>query len=259
MISLNKAELQIIVDLAEGKLQQDAWLAWWDAHAQHLEDILSKGAFLKLKPRCRDENNSRAILSSQLGAWDLLDKLAIPYQRSERYQQQWQAEFAEYSQKQQALASEKQKRFSPIINHLKPNFPQFSKLLKRKFEDINALQAAASAVEIQAVENRLGITLPITLRDFFMCCQSVSMEGFTLQLDGMFIHPTTIDGQTALCIGDYWLEADGDQLLIISTSQQQNDCAVYYYAHAQQGSVKYLDSSFKHWLETLARSTLFEE
>ena len=39
-----------LLDLAEGRETPESWRSWWDEHEPELENLLSRGEFLKLKP-----------------------------------------------------------------------------------------------------------------------------------------------------------------------------------------------------------------
>ena len=43
-----------LLDLAEGRETPESWRSWWDEHEPELENLLSRGEFLKLKP-CRHD------------------------------------------------------------------------------------------------------------------------------------------------------------------------------------------------------------
>ena len=49
---MNKESLTAkLLDLAEGRETPETWQNWWDEHETELEALLSRGEFLKLKPR----------------------------------------------------------------------------------------------------------------------------------------------------------------------------------------------------------------
>jgi len=85
--------------LAYGRLDPEAWLAWWDNHEVEVEKSLSRGWFLRLKPRGRHGASINGILfDSQCGACYLLDQLKIPYDRSNRYEVASEQEMAAFHQ-----------------------------------------------------------------------------------------------------------------------------------------------------------------
>ncbi len=56
-----------------------------------------------------------------------------------------------------------------------------------------------------------------------------------------------------LCLGDFFLEADGDQVLFDLRAGAGEDPPVLYYAHAVP-QVREIAPSFSAWVERLSRS-----
>ena len=53
-----------LLDLTEGRETPESWRSWWDEHEPELENLLSRGEFLKLKP-CRHDFRWVPVLTSQ--------------------------------------------------------------------------------------------------------------------------------------------------------------------------------------------------
>jgi hypothetical protein len=249
-----------IKDLAEGRLEPADWLAWWDAHAAELESASPRGWFLKLKPRgVADSGANRAASESQDGACVILGALNVAFVRSDRYQRAWEEDFRRFEEAQKAKSKLLAKQFEPQLRALGEPFPRFARFLKRRVENIDVLDGPASEEEIDAAERSLGTPLPIACRRFFLCARVLNLDGFSIGLNDVFPHPASIGAQSpALCIAEYWLEADGDQVLVESHPQPASDPPVYYYAHAE-GKVRKLAASFTDWIEALPRSPVFKE
>lgn len=250
-------------ELAEGRLDPEAWLAWWGAHVGEVEAACSRGAFLRVKPTHLDSAPSRSALISQQGVCTLLDSLGVAYVRSDRYQQQWDADFERFVADQKAKKKALAEKFKPSIAALGAHFPAFARMLTKRAEAIDRFEEPATAQEIDAVEAAIGVPLPAALRQFFGCTKALELEGFSLGLTQVFSHPAPIktgsDSAAAICIAEYWLESDGDQVLIKHEPQSATDPAVYYYAHSQAGATKKLADSFTAWLEKLPRSPVFRD
>ena len=59
----------------------------------------------------------------------------------------------------------------------------------------------------------LGFTLPSQVREFFLLTAGINVStGVILSLSGMF--NLTIHGERYCVLGEFWKEADGDQLLL---------------------------------------------
>jgi hypothetical protein len=251
-------------ELAEGRLEPNDWLAYWEAHVQELEAACPRGWFLKLKPRgVADSGVNRAALESQQGACAILGALNVAFSRSDRYQLAWDEDFRRFEEAQKAKAKLRAKQLEPHLRALGVSFPKFARFLGRRAADVDELDGPASEQEIDEIERRLGVPLPISYRRFIACARTLSLDGFSMGLSQVFTHPASISTQSppvpALCIAEYWLEADGDQVLVETHPQPAEDPPVYYYAHADGGKVRKLAASFSAWIESLPRSPVFRE
>ena len=80
------------------------------------------------------------------------------------------------------------------------------------------------------------------------------MDGLWIDLDSLFWHPTGGGGRY-LCVGDYFLEGDGDQLLIEPGAP--NASVVFYYAHGgPETRVRHHAQSIADFLERLPEEYL---
>ena len=88
---MNKESLTAkLLDLAEGRETPETWQNWWDEHETELEALLSRGEFLKLKPR-RHGFQWVPVLGSQKGAIAILEKSGTAFEASNLYQEQYLA------------------------------------------------------------------------------------------------------------------------------------------------------------------------
>lgn len=215
------------------------------------------GWFLRLKP-------NGSVLNSQTGACYVLKILKLPFVRSDRYQQAWKEEFDRLRAAEKTRKSLQAETFAPVISNLAVRFQKFARFLKKRASDIDQLAEPASESDIRTLEEGLGISLPMVVIQFFKCTKSLRLDGLSLGLDQVFQHPASIDEQhsatKAICIAEYWLEADGDQVLLESTSRPADDPPVFYYAHSGgKIKVRKLASSFSAWIESLPRSPVFRD
>ncbi|HWL08204.1 MAG TPA: SMI1/KNR4 family protein [Planctomicrobium sp.] len=139
-----------------------------------------------------------------------------------------------------------------------------ARFLKTQTERLECLDAPATHDDITAFEQSIGIPLPATYRQFLLCTRQLKLEGLSLGFDDIWSHPALIPLETgtsaALCIADYWLEADGDQLLLEWTATPKDDPGIFYYAH-EEGSnrARPLSMRLSQWLESLPKSPIFRE
>ena len=85
-------------------------------------------------------------------------------------------------------------------------------------------------------------SLPAQVREFFLLTAGVNVStGVILSLSGMF--DLTIHGERYCVLGEFWKEADGDQLLLCPGEE-----TIWYYAH-EQDKVKRLCNDMTELLE----------
>jgi len=251
-------------DLAEGRLEPDAWLAWWTAHAAEVEAACPRGWFLKLKPTQLGSGANRAAAISQEGACRVLESLQVSFQRSDRYQRAWEADFDQFCAAQETRKQLRAEQYEPGLSSLGDSFPKFARFLKKRVGDIDRLEGPASESEIEMIEEGLGVPLPAVFKQFLRCTKALSLDALTLGLDQIRRHPALIDdppsGKETICIGEYWLDADGDQVLLEYCTQPVRDPVVYYYGHsAGTRTARKLAATFSGWIEALPRSPALRE
>jgi len=135
---------------------------------------------------------------------------------------------------------------------------------------------ARSADELAKLEQALGIALPVSYKRFLGVCGGLWLLGGNIQMGPQhpFIHdfPSFEDltpqqqsvvklragtwpppSHGMLCFAEYFLEADGDQVLFdISGGLVDGECPVYYYAHEESPArVTRVAESFGDWIENV--------
>ncbi len=230
-----------LLDLAEGRETPESWRSWWDEHEPELENLLSRGEFLKLKP-CRHDFRWVPVLTSQKGAIAILEKSSTAFEASNLYQEQYLAELDAFCKEQERVQRKKQKEFKANNSELFCRYPKFSKALAKALEPSDEIQPAATEEQIASQESVLDFTLPAQVREFFLLTAGIQVStGVILSLSGMF--DLTIHGERYCVLGEFWKEADGDQLLL-----RPGEETIWYYAH-EQDKVKRLCSDMTELLE----------
>ena len=75
------------------------------------------------------------------------------------------------------------------------------------------IKPAATEEQIGNQESKLDFTFPSQVREFFLLTAGIQVStGVILTLSGMF--DLTIHGEKYCVLGEFWKEADGDQLLL---------------------------------------------
>ena len=230
-----------LLDLAEGRETPESWRSWWDEHEPELENLLSRGEFLKLKP-CRHDFRWVPVLTSQKGAIAILEKSSTAFEASNLYQEQYLAELDAFCKEQERVQRKKQKEFKANNPELFCRYPKFSKALAKALEPSDEIQPAATEEQIASQESVLDFTLPAQVREFFLLTAGIQVStGVILSLSGMF--DLTINGERYCVLGEFWKEADGDQLLL-----RPGEETIWYYAH-EQDKVKRLCNDMTELLE----------
>lgn len=239
---MNSEVLMIkLLDLAEGREPPETWRSWWDEHESELETLLNRGEFLKLKP-CRHDFQWVPVLTSQKGAIAILEKSGTPFEASNLYQEQYLAELDAFCKEQERVRREKQKEFKASHPELFGRYPKFSKALAKVLDSTDEIRPAATEEQIGNQESVLDFALPSQVREFFLLTAGINVStGVIVELSGTF--HLTIHGERYCVLGEFWKEADGDQLLLRSGEE-----TIWYYAH-EQDKVKRLCNDMTELLE----------
>ena len=215
-----------LLDLVEGRETPETWWSWWVEHETELETLLSRGEFLKLKP-CRHDFQWVPVFGSQKGAIAILEKSGTAFETSNLYQEQYLAELDAFCKEQGKVQREKQKEFKTNNPELFGRYPKFSKALAKGLDPSDEIQPAATEEQIRNQESVLDFTLPSQVREFFLLTAGINVStGVIVELSGTF--NLTIHGERYCVLGEFWKEADGDQLLL-----RPGEDTIWYYAHEQ--------------------------
>ena len=104
------------------------------------------------------------------------------------------------------------------------------------------IKPAATEEQIAGRERVLDFTLPAQVREFFLLTAGINVStGVIVELSGTF--HLTIHGERYCVLGEFWKEADGDQLLL-----RPGEETIWYYAH-EQDKVKRLCNDMTELLE----------
>ena len=236
---MNKESLTVkLLDLVEGRETPETWRSWWDEHETELEALLSRGEFLKLKP-CRHGFQWVPVFGSQKGAIAILEKSGTAFEASNLYQERYLAELDAFCEEQKRVQREKQAKFKADNPELFRRYPKFSKALAKVLDLSDEILPAATEKQIADQESTLDFTLSSQVREFFRLTAGIQAStGVNLTLSGMFA--LTIHGERYCVLGEFWKEADGDQLLL-----RPGEDTIWYYTHEQ-------DKVSEHfWMRTM--------
>ena len=230
-----------LLDLAEGRETPESWREWWNEHEAELESMLNRGEYLKLKP-CQHGFQWVPLFGSQKGAIAILEKNSIAFEASNLYQERYLAELDAFCKEQERVQREKQKEFKTNNPELFGRYPKFSKALAKVLDSTDEIQPAATEEQIENQESVLDFALPAQVREFFLLTAGINVStGVIIELSGLF--ELTIHGNRYCVLGEFWKEADGDQLLLCPGEE-----TIWYYAH-EQDKVKRLCNDMTELLE----------
>jgi len=230
-----------LLDLAEGREPPESWREWWNEHEAELESMLNRGEYLKLKP-CQHGFQWVPLFGSQKGAIAILEKNSIAFEASNLYQERYLAELDAFCKEQERVQREKQKEFKTNNPELFGRYPKFSKALAKVLDSTDEIQPAATEEQIGNQESVLDFALPAQVREFFLLTAGINVStGVIIELSGLF--ELTIHGNRYCVLGEFWKEADGDQLLLCPGEE-----TIWYYAH-EQDKVKRLCNDMTELLE----------
>ena len=140
------------------------------------------------------------------------------------------------------MQREKQGKFKADNPEMFRRYPKFSKALAKVLDPSDEIKPAATEDQIGNQESVLDFTLPSQVREFFLLTAGINVStGVILTLSGMF--DLTIHGERYCVLGEFWKEADGDQLLL-----RPGEDTIWYYAH-EQDKVKRLCNDMTELLE----------
>lgn len=169
-----------------------------------------------------------------------------------------------------------------MLDQAKPFFPKLAELAP-KFE-LEGVLPAASQAEVDQIEADIGVPLPASYKQFLQCTRGFWLMGGVVQFGEQhpFVHefepfeslpsahqaivklkggvwPPPSNGM--LCFAEFFMEADGDQVLFDTSNGLVNrEYPVVYYAHnARPPSVRVLASSFTAFVEEFLEYEAFND
>ncbi|GEM_PF-1023883 len=263
-------------DLAEGKTDSDAWLAWWRDHFTEFEVCCEREVWYWFDPaqrgfdnrhverrwRCTFDNYKpswklRLTAGFQVRALALLAAFGIPCNLVGTYADALTDTEADEARTETADRARKEAAFSAGIESLLAAFPELARALKKHIVDIDELAPGLAVRQLDALENRLGLELPAAYRQWLSLTGSFwfrHLDMRSLQIRRLPADPPF--GPDMLCIGEYSMDADGDIVLFDLAKHNSDDPPVFYYCH-EGPEIRMLAASFTKWLEALPRKELF--
>ena len=154
---------------------------------------------------------------------------------------------------------------------LEDQFPKFASKMNQL--EIEHLLSPLTVQDINDIETRLKIELPPSYKRFLKCSRGFWAFGGSVQMGEQ--HPFLHDfpsydqlseqqkdvikrkggswpppSQGMLCFGEFFMEADGDQVMFdINQKNENGEYPVYYYSHEKNPPIiRKIADSFEQWL-----------
>ena len=154
---------------------------------------------------------------------------------------------------------------------LENEFPRFAAAFEKM--EIEDIEDPLTGEEIADLESRLNVVLPPSYKRFLSCMQGFTAFSGSVQMstEHPFFHefesfdklskeqqnaisqkgqswPPPSEGM--LCFAEFFMDADGDQVLFDMDNRDSNgECAVYYYSHEDSpASIRKIADSFEEWI-----------
>jgi len=163
-----------------------------------------------------------------------------------------------------------------LARSLAPHFARFAELLAAGHGEIENIEPPASEPDIRALEESLGVSLPESYKQLLRCARGLWLFGGAVQFGTQhpFFHefpplkdltpqqrevvklkggkwPPPSEGM--LCFAEFFMEADGDQVLFdVKNGLRNGEYSIMYYAHeSRPPTVRKLADDFHTFLEGL--------
>ncbi|MEL6108929.1 MAG: SMI1/KNR4 family protein [Planctomycetota bacterium] len=234
-----------------GEIDADRWINWWDENSRRLKTTIKPGQFLRLKPKKPGSFGpaSRCVLASQLEAANLLQREGVSGALSDRYENEWQVEFATLQEMALENRKELEQHAALILKGLEPTFSKLAQFLRHHFGIVESIEPGASEGQIRRLESTLAIQLPKDYRAMLASARSLELgDILRIGLEHTTLLKITLPPDSAgdyLCLGDCWLQADGNQVLLDPSTG-----SVVYYSHSEPG-IETSGRSFRMWIESI--------
>jgi len=169
-----------------------------------------------------------------------------------------------------------------MLNELANSFPRFT-LLARQHQLRHVLPPVTDS-DIALIEEQLALPLPETYKALLRCARGFWLKGGLIQFGSQhpFVHdfpsfdsltpqqrelvafkggPWPPASQGMLCFAEFFMEADGDQVLFDTAAGLiAGEYPIMYWAHeSRPPSVRQLAASFKEFMETFLEYPEFNQ
>lgn len=203
--------------LVAGNLTEAAWLAWFEENKSSVEAACGRIAFLKIKPM-EGQSDIANTYRAQKGVHEWLKIKGNELVLSKRYFDAYEQSLKDYARKVKETRKAAQSSMADNIGYLKDVYPRFYKQWLLSFDEEAMLEKGVTEDMIKDKETDLSIAFTKELRNFYSNISRIRFEG--IDIDFSELSTETINERLLLCMGEFWLYDDGDQLLYDVTSSE---------------------------------------
>lgn len=234
------SQFPVLTALVEGQLDPGQWDAWWSTHGTGLLALLTPGQALRFRIAAGENQTVLArIAACQEQAAAVLQSCGVSTIMSTTYRELARQELIKSVQ-----AIQQQNRFAQAarkteVSRLDGRFPDFAQFLRRRARELDDFGPSASKEDLEILRSAIGESIPRSLREFLLHTRSFRV-GNLIDFDIEDMAPLDFSeipeserprahGMVLLC--NFWLEADGDQLVFDQHEVVGGECPIFYYSH----------------------------
>lgn len=128
-----------------------------------------------------------------------------------------------------------------FFDSLDQHFPTFAAKLRQDSDaEVENVELGATSEELADIEESVGVLLPDSYKKLLSCAREFELFGGAIQFGFQhpFIHEFDSDDKSdfpsegMLCFAEFFMEADGDQVLFdIKSGLTDGEYPVMYYSH----------------------------
>ncbi len=215
-------------ELGYGKLTPKQWFDWWEKNEPIVQQRTTPEIFAHIKPN-PSYTPFQATAYSQGGVQRYFKQQNIEIPDNETYTKGWQREWSKRAAEERKQREGERDIFKQNFASLEAEYPNLFNTLVKKYFAFDVLKPGLDDAAINKLEQKLGFIFQPGLRKLIHHISVMDADGFSINVNNWF----TDNGGSELILGDFWLKADGDNLLM-----KKNDPTVYYYAHEEKGKLK---------------------
>jgi hypothetical protein len=231
----NQWLIETLKSLASCEIKPHEWREFWDSADERLSRELPRTDYLRIKPGWHEDETwaYEVMWQSQKGAVKYLQKCGVDFKVGDYYEKEQKRVCDGYYADMRQKKIELKRRLAEQNLKLAARYPKFFKAAVAAFEIGDKITPPSSSPRQ---------ILPRGLSELLCIVGEIVLDG--INISSRDVGDAELSSQKWIFVGEYWLEADGDALLM-----RHDDERVYYYAHEQQGKTRVLCKNIEELME----------